>query len=280
MTVAVAADAGASAPAASGLTDPFLPGSSVTPERIDMGVDYSGSGTLGAIARGVITFIDPGGWGSYGNYLQYKITDPASPLFGKTVYYAEGVTPASGLKVGDTVTPGQVIAKLIPGWHSGIEMGFAGSGPNSTYAEQYGGGYTEGEATGSGEQFSQLLKSLGAPSGSGPNALGAGYVEGPQGGTGPLGAGILGTLGNIVTAGPKAAIGLISGGASAGVDVVKALAGFVENPVHAVLTIVLVITGALLIYSGAGKLLGFESPVSSTARAATGKVSQAKAAAE
>ncbi len=130
---------------------------SLTPERIDMGVDYAGTGPLLALGNGVVTQVNPGGWGQYGNYMQYQLTD--GPDAGKYIYYAEGITPT--VKVGDKVSVGQVVANLIPGFHSGIELGFGAAGQDSTYASVSGGGYSEGARTASGQAFSDLVRALG-----------------------------------------------------------------------------------------------------------------------
>jgi murein DD-endopeptidase MepM/ murein hydrolase activator NlpD len=158
-----AADASSSpAPAsASGYVNP-LAGASVTPERIDQGVDYAGSGTLGAIGPGVVTQVVQTGSGwEGGGYVEYKLT--AGPYAGKSVFYAEGVTPS--VSVGQTLTAGQPIATIIPGAPHGIEIGWAAGRGEASYANVYGGGYTEGNPTAAGKAFSDLVASLGGPAG-------------------------------------------------------------------------------------------------------------------
>ena len=78
-----------------------LAGASVTPERIDQGVDYAGSGPLGAIGDGKITYVGTSGTGWPGAFVEYQLTD--GPDAGRYVYYAEGISPAAGLHVGQTV---------------------------------------------------------------------------------------------------------------------------------------------------------------------------------
>ena len=140
----------------------------VTPERIDQGVDYAGTGTLLAIADGHITENRTNGWGSDGNYVEYEITQDG-PLQGVFVYYAEGVK--SGLTVGHQLKGGDQVASLIPGWHSGIEIGqAAGNGTLETWANVYGGGWTTDDdrnsySTRSGVAFSNLIGQLGGPRG-------------------------------------------------------------------------------------------------------------------
>jgi uncharacterized protein YcfJ len=84
-------------------------------------------------------------------------------LAGRYVFYAEGVTPQ--VKVGDTVPAGGTIATLIPGWHSGIEIGFGSGKQNTPYAKALGGGYSEGQLTAAGKAFSDFIAELGAPAG-------------------------------------------------------------------------------------------------------------------
>lgn len=149
------------AAAASGYVNP-LANASVTAERIDQGVDYAGSGTLGAIGPGVVTEVVPSGSGwEGGGYVEYKLT--SGPYAGRYVYYAEGVTPT--VSVGQTLAAGQRVATIIPGSAHGIEIGFGSGVGQSSYANQYGGGYSEGAATAAGVAFSNLVASLGGPAG-------------------------------------------------------------------------------------------------------------------
>lgn len=164
----------------------------VTPERIDMGVDYAGTGNYVAIGNGVVTQVNPGGWGQYGNYMEYQLTD--GPNRGQYVFYAEGITPS--VRVGQRITAGQVVASLIPGWHSGTEIGWGSGRTNTTYAAAFGGGYTEGARTAAGQSFSDFVRSLGGY----PGVTGSQPVTGTaphgvttavaQGGGGILGSGI------------------------------------------------------------------------------------------
>ncbi len=71
-----------------------LAGAHVTPERIDQGVDYSGSGPLGAIGDGKITYVGTSGTGWPGAFIEFQLTD--GPDAGRYVYYAEGISPAAG----------------------------------------------------------------------------------------------------------------------------------------------------------------------------------------
>jgi hypothetical protein len=146
---------------ASGYVNP-LANASVRAERIDQGVDYSGSGTIGALGPGVVTQVVPSGSGwEGGGFVEYKLT--AGPYAGQYVFAAEGLTPT--VSVGQTLSPGQPIATIIPGSSTGIEMGFGAGVGESAYASRYGGGYSEGQLTAAGQAFSNLLASLGAPAG-------------------------------------------------------------------------------------------------------------------
>jgi hypothetical protein len=149
------------AASSSGYVNP-LASATVRAERIDQGVDYAGSGTLAALGPGVVTQVVPSGSGwEGGGYVEYKLT--AGPYAGRYVYYAEGVTPT--VSVGQTLSAGQPVATIVPGSSTGIEIGFASGVGQSSYANQYGGGYSEGAATAAGAAFSNLVASLGGPAG-------------------------------------------------------------------------------------------------------------------
>jgi len=154
--------AGATSVAGSGYVNP-LANASVRGERIDQGVDYAGSGTVGAIGPGVVTKVVQSGSGwEGGGYVEYKLT--SGPYAGHSVYYAEGVTPT--VSVGQTLSAGQPVATIISGFPTGMELGFAaGNGSEESYANVYGGGYTEGSPTAAGKAFSDLVASLGGPAG-------------------------------------------------------------------------------------------------------------------
>jgi len=134
---------------------------SVTPERIDQGVDYSGSGTLTALGAGRVIATSGGGWP--GNFIEYRLTSGA--YAGRYVYYAEGVAPVSGLRDGQSVQPGQPIATMSGGievgWGSGV-----GTQPLAQAEGQWGGGSDAANvATPAGRSFSALIASLGGPPG-------------------------------------------------------------------------------------------------------------------
>jgi len=220
----------------------------VTPERIDMGVDYAGTGDYVALGNAVVTQVNPGGWGQYGNYIEYRLTD--GPQKGRYIFYAEGVTPK--VTVGQKVSAGQVVASLIPGWHSGTEVGYGSGKTNTSYAAADGGGYTEGDRTAAGQAFSDLVHSLGGP---------AGLTEGhplKPGSTAPQGAGAV--AGGASTASSSGGI-LGSGiGPNVGPNLnpVDAISGFfsgilttiLKDAKYAALALVVIVGGFVLLAKG------------------------------
>ena len=94
--------------------------SDLVPERIDQGVDFSGSGPVYALGDGVVTNASAyyPGWG--GGWITYQLSD--GPDAGLVVYLAEDVTPT--FLVGQHVTPSTVIGDMFEGG-DGIETGWA-----------------------------------------------------------------------------------------------------------------------------------------------------------
>lgn len=139
----------------------------VTPERIDQGVDYAGSGTLGAIGAARITYVGMAGTGWPGDFIEYRLLDGTDA--GCYVYYAEGVKPATGLRTGQIVGPGQPVATIIPSWSTGIEIGWGAGYKTVTYAaarHQWSAHSDEDSiASGAGKSFSALIAALGGPPG-------------------------------------------------------------------------------------------------------------------
>ncbi|HZO77653.1 MAG TPA: hypothetical protein VFB39_06380 [Solirubrobacteraceae bacterium] len=132
----------------------------VTPERIDQGVDYAGTGNLNAIGWARITRVETKNTGWPGAFIEYHLLHGGHA--GRWVYYAEGVRPANGIHVGRLVRPGRVVAHLIPGWSSGIEIGWgANIGTETLAAEHHQYTYP----TRCGRNFSAFVKALGGPPG-------------------------------------------------------------------------------------------------------------------
>jgi hypothetical protein len=140
---------------------------SVKRERIDMGVDYAGSGTLVAIGTARLTYVATSETGWPGAFIEYRLL--GGPDAGRYVYYAEGVIPAPHLHVGQTVAAGQPIASIIPQYETGIELGWGAGANTKTYAEaagQWSATNDEGDvASRAGKSFSALIAALGGPPG-------------------------------------------------------------------------------------------------------------------
>ena len=140
-----------------------LAGAVVKPERIDQGVDYAGSGTLAAIGAGRVTYLATSESGWPGAFIEYQLSD--GPDAGRYVYYAEAVSPAAGLHVGETLSAGQPVAHAS----GGIEIGW-GSGVGTQPLAQALGQWSSGSdssnvASPAGKDFSALIAQLGGPPG-------------------------------------------------------------------------------------------------------------------
>ena len=136
-------------------------------ERIDQGVDYAGSGSLRAIGAARITHLDAEAAGWPGAFIEYRLLD--GPDTGCYVYYAEGVAPKPGLRVGDRIGAGRVIATIIRDHPTGIELGWSAGRKLETYAEVTHR-WTPADdqhniASGPGKKFSSLIAATGGPPG-------------------------------------------------------------------------------------------------------------------
>jgi hypothetical protein len=150
------------APTAPTYVNPLLH-AKVTPERVDQGVDYAGTGYLVAIADGVVTESVANGSGWEGEaYLEYKITQPGE-LEGVYIYYAEGVNPV--VSKGEQVRAGARVADLRVPMPHGIEIGFAAGTGQESYYRYHDGPYDEHSSTRPGIAFNNLIKRLGGPGG-------------------------------------------------------------------------------------------------------------------
>jgi len=131
----------------------------LTPERIDMGVDYSGYGPIYAIGDGIVLTTTVPGWPG-GTMIVYQLTD--GPANGLVVYAAEDIAPA--VQVGDPVTANTVLGLMYLG-PDGIETGWGDPAViGNTLAgdtHQFNGANT----TAFGANFSEFLHSLGTPPG-------------------------------------------------------------------------------------------------------------------
>lgn len=153
--------------------NPFAHTRYLTPQRIDMGVDYDGQGEIDAIGDAHITFAATGIGGGWvcstptNGGVVYQLDD--GPDQSKWVYVAEDVIPT--VKAGDTVRAGQPIATIAPRGGTGcLEIGWAsGPGSPSPIALQ-DGGFQDGSGcaawrTAAGDNVSDLIHSLGGPYG-------------------------------------------------------------------------------------------------------------------
>ena len=131
------------------------------PNRIDQGVDYTGSGPVYAIGNGVVDNLVNSGWdfGGYDAFLTYQLSD--GPAQGLYVYVAEDCIPQ--VTIGQQVTSDTVICTINNPSGSGIETGWAvppGNGVALGKSE-----FNGKNSTAYGINFSQLLVSLGTPGG-------------------------------------------------------------------------------------------------------------------
>jgi len=142
--------------------NPLREVSGLSPERVDMGVDFAGSGPVFAIGAGVVIDANFGntGWPG-GGWITYQLTD--GPAVGEVVYLAEDVTPA--VHAGQNVTPDTVIGHMFSG-SDGIETGWSrlDSGTaESTLPEAGGIGGSGPFPTAIGMNFEDLIRDLGVP---------------------------------------------------------------------------------------------------------------------
>jgi hypothetical protein len=156
-----------------GYVNPLV-GATVKPERIDQGVDYAGSGALVAIGDARLTYVATENTGWPGAFIEYRLLN--GPDAGCSVFYAEGVTPRAGLRIGRRVNSGEVLATIIPRYPTGFEVGWGAGVDTQTYAVKVGHWTADDDqnnvATVPGRSFSALIAALGGP---------PGKVEGPPG---------------------------------------------------------------------------------------------------
>ncbi len=141
--------------------NPFRAVTSLSPERIDQGVDYGGAGSIYALGPGTVdVYINrtDTGWPG-GTFVSYKLSD--GPASGKVIYLAENIDLNPALHSGSFVFSGTVLGTLVnasPNSESG--WGVQGAGYTAEYSC-----YTEGCMTALGVNFNDLLVCLKAPSG-------------------------------------------------------------------------------------------------------------------
>lgn len=147
----------------------------LTPERIDMGVDFGGSGPIYALGDAVITnaTADSAGWPG-GGWITYRLTD--GPAAGLTVFVAEDVTPT--VQAGDQVSSTTVIANMFDGG-AGIEAGWAQPDGASAESQLPEAGSISGGGpfpTRIGQSFDALLQAVGVPAASNSGQSGYGIL--------------------------------------------------------------------------------------------------------
>jgi hypothetical protein len=155
---------------AGGYDNPFAHSRALTADRIDMGVDYSGSGEIDAIGNARVTFAATGIGGGWvcstpeNGGVVYQLTD--GQYHGAYIYVTEDVIPT--VQQGQQVSAGQQIATFTSP-HGCLEIGFA-NGPSpapvaAALGQQAGTGDAGGNRTYCGQQMSDLLAAAGAPPG-------------------------------------------------------------------------------------------------------------------
>jgi hypothetical protein len=170
-TVLVSLPADCSQPAsAGGYANPFAHSQGLTAERIDMGVDYAGSGEIDAIGNARITFAGTGIGGNWvcstpeNGGVVYQLTD--GRYQGDYVYVTEDVIPT--VHPGDTIAAGQQLATFTSP-HGCLEIGFSNGPAPAPKAAALGQQAQTGDAGGNrtycGQQMSDLLAATGAPAG-------------------------------------------------------------------------------------------------------------------
>jgi hypothetical protein len=133
-----------------GYVNPFLEASE---GRVDMGVDFTGSGPIGAIGDAVILKTGAPGWPEGGGVL-YRLLGGSHA--GQVIYVYEGLVPT--VHTGEQVAAGQQIATYIPG--GSIEVGFAdANGVPLAHSV-----YQEGDVTEWGQKMAAFLKEIGGGS--------------------------------------------------------------------------------------------------------------------
>ena len=176
--VAASSPPSTSSSPSSAYSNPLRAVSGLIPERVDMGVDFGGSGPVYPLGDAVVTSAtgSSSGWPG-GGWITYRLTN--GPDAGLMVYVAEDVQPA--VAVGEVVTPSTVIATMYNGG-TGIETGWAmpnGASAESQLPEAGGIGGGGPFPTMVGLSFENVLRGLGVPAS--PGAGGSGYGTLPPG---------------------------------------------------------------------------------------------------
>jgi hypothetical protein len=163
------------APPAPIYLNPLRAVAGLMPQRIDMGVDFAGSGPVYPIGNAVITSATgtSAGWPG-GGWITYQLTD--GPAAGLVVYVAEDVQPT--VTVGANVTPTTQIATMFSGGE-GIETGWAMPDSSSAESQLPAAGGISGAGpfpTAVGVNFDELLQALGVPAASNAGQAASGLL--------------------------------------------------------------------------------------------------------
>jgi hypothetical protein len=139
--------------------NPFHDQSGLTPSRVDSGVDFASTKPVPIypIATGTVTQVESGDSSFYPplpNWITYQITPGDGPAGGKYIYVAEDCPPL--VHEGEALTTNTELCAVQP---ASIETGWA-LDATSQAAAAYGV-YTESNSTAYGQNFSELLDSLG-----------------------------------------------------------------------------------------------------------------------
>ena len=136
--------------------------SGLVPERIDQGVDFSGTGPVYALGDAVVLQASGANFGwPGGGWITYRMTD--GPEAGLVVYLAEDVTPS--VVAGQHVTASTVVGQMFEGG-DGIETGWATSDGLNAESQQVAAGGIGGAGpfpTVIGASFDRVIVALGAP---------------------------------------------------------------------------------------------------------------------
>ena len=140
--------------------NPLRDVSGLVPERVDQGVDFSGSGPVYALGDAVVT--NATGASAGGRRRVDHLPAHRWPGSGAEVYVAEDVTPT--VVVGQHVTPSTVVGDMFEGG-DGIETGWAQpSGAPRSRSSRRPGGRRGGPVPDRGrDQLRRTAQSLGVP---------------------------------------------------------------------------------------------------------------------
>ena len=144
-----------------GYTNPFARIGNLSPSRIDMGVDYGGTGPIVALGAGEVYYASSSSGWPGGAFIGIKLSEGA--YAGKCIYHAENI--AVQVKQGQHVKAGTVIGQMT----GGTESGWASGQPQQALAEALHMYKPTGDPGGwesaAGASFNRFLVSLGCKSG-------------------------------------------------------------------------------------------------------------------